>query len=547
MLFIVFWIVNAFLLLTSFGDIEYFKYTTKRTTADIFKYAALSDDVSKLIPQFLHDFWYIPLLWISTVGAGIVLTRRRSKNAGSAPAYPFKVTNLIAMIVLTGLLFITSRGFGMKPIRIISAARYAPSQEIPLLLNTPFTILHTIQEKGNVERKYFPADTCRAIFSPIRQYKAFQKRNDNVVILILESFSHEFIGTLSGKKTYTPFLDSLLNESLTFENGIANCRKSIEAMPAVLAGLPSLANDSYISSRYAGNRLEALPFILGKHGYATAFFHGGRNGTMGFDEFSKVAGIKKYFGMDQYKGPKAYDGNWGIFDDDFLQYTASELGNMKEPFFSAIFTLSSHHPYLVPEKYDSSIPRNEEPQLRSIRYADIALRNFFHKVEHQPWFKNTLFVIVADHTAKVIDQEYNNPVGTFRIPIAFYHAQSETLKGRRKDIAQQTDIMPSVLHYLGIEDQFLAYGTSVFSSERKPYAINYLNSIYNYFHNGWLLSFDGENALNLYHYSSDKKLKNNLLNQQSDTLLLLQRNLKAAIQDYQYRLINNKLFNISFK
>jgi phosphoglycerol transferase MdoB-like AlkP superfamily enzyme len=445
------------------------------------------------------------------------------------------------MILLTALLFTGARGTGVKPLRIISAARYASSQEIPLLINTPFSVLHTIQEKNNIARNYFPDGSYRQIYSPLQQYKLIQKNNDNVVILILESFSHEFIGTLSGKKTYTPFLDSLLNQSLLFENGFANCRKSIEAIPAILAGLPSLTNNSYISSRYAGNRLKALPYILGKHGYNTAFFHGGRNGTMSFNEFAKVAGVKHYYGMNEYEGPEAFDKNWGIYDNEFLQYTVKEMNRLPEPFFTTIYTLSSHHPYTIPKEFEVLIPKDESPQLRAIRYADMALRNYFKTAEKQPWFKNTLFVVVADHTAKVVDSDYNNPVGTFRIPIAYYHPGNDSLKGRRKDISQQTDIMPSVIHYLGIEENFLAYGSSVFETAREPFAINYLNSMFYYFKDNFILTFDGESPNSLFNFANDKNLRNNLITQKSDTLKLLEKKLKATIQDYQLRLENNKL------
>lgn len=536
--FITFWVVNSFLLLTNFGDMEYFKYTNKRTTADIFKFAAISNDVVTLIPQFIRDFWYIFLLWIASVAAGIWITRSKSLKGMN---YSFKPMDVIIMLLVTGTLFITARGFGVKPLRIISAARYVSSQHIPLIINTPFSILHTIQEKDTEEKLYFTDESYQQIYTPLRQYKAYKKRTDNVVIIILESFSHEFIGSLSGKKTYTPFLDSLLNQSLTFENGFANCRKSIEGIPAILAGLPSLTNNSYISSHYAGNRLEALPYILNRHGYTTTFFHGGRNGTMGFDEFSRVAGIKQYFGMNEYKGAVAFDNNWGIFDDEFMQYTAGELNNLKQPFFSSLFTLSSHHPYVVPERYDGVIPKEESPQLRAIRYTDLALRNFFTTASKMPWYRNTLFVIVADHTAKVYDQEYNNPVGAFRIPIAFYHPGNDSMRGRRKDIAQQIDIMPSVIHYLGIEDSFLAFGNSVFSENRKPFAINFLNNIYYYFHNDFMLSFDGENSLGLFNYNTDKDLKSDLFIHQQDTAIYLETHLKATIQDYKKRLKNNRL------
>jgi len=540
-LLIAFWFINGLLLLSNFVDIEYFKYSSKRSNFSIFKFISMSDDVATLLPQFFRDFWYILVLWAVVVFSGVRLTYKLNLSK-----YDFTIKNYLLngliMVLMTGLLFMTARGFAMKPIRVISAARYTKSQNIPLLLNTPFTILHTIKERELTKREYFSPDTCKKIFSPIRQYPKSSETRENVMIIILESFSHEFIGALSGKKTYTPFLDSLLNESLLFENGFANCRQSIEGIPAVLASLPSITDNTYISSHFAGNRLIALPGILQNHGYSTAFFHGGRNGTMGFDEFSKVAGIKNYFGMNEYNGPEASDGSWGVFDEEFLQYVALKNNDLKTPFLSTVFTLSSHHPYKVPSKYDKIIPANEEPQLRSIRYSDYALREFFKLARQQNWFNNTLFVIVADHTAKVIDQEYNNPVGMYRIPIAFYHPENDTLKGRRQDIAQQTDIMPSLIQYLGIKDTFLAYGNSVFALNREPYSISYLGGIYYFFKDSYLLSFDGDKCLGLFKYPIDKQLKNNLLEFEPVIMNKLERQLKAIIQDYQTRLEGNKLF-----
>jgi phosphoglycerol transferase MdoB-like AlkP superfamily enzyme len=262
---------------------------------------------------------------------------------------------------------------------------------------------------------------------------------------------------------------------------------------------------------------------------------------MSFDEFAKVAGFKHYFGMKEYKGPEAFDQNWGIFDNEFLQYTVKETNELAEPFFTTIFTLSSHHPYTVPKAFEPLIPQDELPQIRSIRYADMALRNYFQEAQKQPWFKNTLFILVADHTAKVVDPEYNNPVGTFRIPIAFYHAGNNSFTGRRKDICQQIDIMPSVIHYLGIEDNFLAYGSSIFENSRSPFAINCLNNMFYYFKDDYILTFDGESSNSLYNYHDDIHLKNNILTQRGDTAKVMENKLKATIQDYWVRLEKNKL------
>src|SRR5690606_24927473 len=122
----------------------------------------------------------------------------------------------------------------------------------------------------------------------------------NVVIIILESFGKEFIGFYSGEKTYTPFLDSLLGQSLTFTGGFANGKKSIEAVPSIFASIPSLQDNPYISSQYNSNRIIGLPELLKEHGYTSAFYHGATNGSMRFDSFAQFIGFDHYVGKKEY-------------------------------------------------------------------------------------------------------------------------------------------------------------------------------------------------------------------------------------------------------
>jgi phosphoglycerol transferase MdoB-like AlkP superfamily enzyme len=537
---ILFYTVNAFALLLNFIDIEYFKFIGKRSTADLFSFVFMSNDVNNLLPQFLHDYWYIPLLWAVTVALGIFKMRR---NPILIEDYRFKgllsyISATLILVITCGLLFAGARGLKLKPVRIITAAKYTESKNLPLLLNTPFSIIQTVSEQDITDRAYFKPEELETIYSPVQQLHPEKARTDNVVIIILESFSREFIGSLTHSKGYTPNFDSIASHGLIFENAFANGKRSIDALPAIFSSIPGLTDNPYISSQYSGNAMDALPAKLSRMGYNTSFFHGGRNGTMGFDEYSRLAGIKSYYGMNEYKGSEAYDGRWGIFDVEFLDFYANQLNTFKQPFLSGIFTLSSHHPYKVPEKYESKFPKTESDLYRTIRYADFALGQFFQKASKMEWFKNTLFVLVADHTARDESNADDISLEMFRIPIVFYHPGDTTLKGRSQQVIQQTDIMPSILDYLGYNKPFVSFGESIFSN-KPSFAVYYLSGLYKFIKGDYLLTYDGERSISLQSFK-EKGSKNIILNN-PEIAQAMEKELKAIIQQYYTRLKENRL------
>ena len=543
---VIFILFNSGLLLLNLGDSEYFKYTGKRSTADLFKFIFMSNDVAILLPQFIHDFWHIGVVWVVFIAGG---TYCYNKFLYRKPdVYEFTTTNrvlaLCLFILLSGLLFLGARGTGLKPIRIISAARYTQTRNIPLLINTPFSILFTAKKRSVDSKKYFKDDELENLYSPDQRVAHTGKGSrDNVVIIILESFSKEFIGALNHVEGYTPNLDRIINQGLTFENAFANGKQSIEALPAIFAGIPALMSDPYITSSYSSNNLETLPAILAQRGYQTSFFHGGRNGTMGFDEFAHLAGITQYYGKNEYQGPPAFDGKWGIFDEEFLQFYAGRLNSFPEPFFSSVFTLSSHHPYTVPERYKQKFASAPNALLQSIGYADYALGQFFRTISKTPWYRHTLFVLVADHTAVGQSKVYGTRAGMYRVPLVFFHPGHSDLKGLSKRVTQQSDIFPSVLDFLGINQPFTAFGSSVFDPTSQGYSANYLSGIYQYFQGDYLLSFDGEKSTALYNISSDPLLNDNLLAKRGALSSEMEQHLKAEIQQYETRMKQNTLTN----
>ena len=183
-----------------------------------------------------------------------------------------------------------------------------------------------------------------------------------------------------------------------------------------------------------------------------------------------------YHGMNEYDNDSDFDGTWGIWDGKFLPYFAQKLNQMQQPFCSGVFTLSSHHPYKLPQEFEGKFKKGKHSMHECVQYTDLALRKFFDSIKDQDWFNNTLFVITADHTNRSYTPIYRNNMGIFRVPIAFYDPSNSDLKSYTNDIIQQVDIMPSVLSYLNYPNDYMAFGNDIFDEKQEKYAISYHNN-----------------------------------------------------------------------
>ncbi|MFM7430085.1 MAG: LTA synthase family protein, partial [Flammeovirgaceae bacterium] len=398
---------------------------------------------------------------------------------------------------------------------------------------------------------YFSSEEeLNKVFNPVKSPRdTLPFRRKNVVVLILESFSKEFIGAynrdLEGGKYigYAPFLDSLIGVSHAFKYSMANGRKSIDAMPSVICSIPSI-EVPYVLSHYSGNKINSLPSLLRSKGYYSAFFHGAPNGSMGFDAFANLSGFDGYFGKDEYedtyRATDDFDGIWGIWDEKFLQYFATKMNSFKQPFYTTVFTVSSHHPYNLPSEYENVFKGGPKPVHRTIQYTDMALRKFFAKASKMPWFNNTLFVLTADHaSAEIQFQEYNSPSGYFAVPIIFYEPGSSPLP-MKNEIVQQADILPTVLGSLHFDEPYVSFGRDVFGDE-EPFVFNYLNNTYQAFMGDYFLQFDGTKSIGLYNFKTDKTISNNLLASRPEVVSKMELRLKAFIQQYNNRMVDDKL------
>lgn len=543
-------ITNSFGVALNLIDYAYYPFTLKRTTGTVFSQFANEDNLGKLAFDFVWGYWGLVLLFVALVFVVRYIARIIRIYRPAKLSWPFYLAHS-TLLLLVAFLFVGGvRGgwaHSTRPITLSNAGDYVKQpEEMSIVLNTPFSMLKTLKAVDLKEVHYFTDEELN------RRYPVIQQPQDstifkplNVVFLILESFGKEHIGALNkdieeGRyKGYTPFLDSLIGESFTFERSFANGRKSIDALPSVITGIPSVG-EPFVLSVYSGNRTTSIAKLLGDKGYETAFFHGAPNGSMGFSAYTQLAGIKHYFGKTEYNNDADFDGMWGIWDEPFLQFMADKLGEMPRPFFAGFFSLSSHHPFKVPAQYEGVFPKGPLPLHEPMGYTDHALRQFFEKVKQEPWFNETLFVICADHATVSHLPEYQTQTGSFAIPIVFYHPGSEW-KGVSEKLVQQIDIMPTVLHYLGYDEPYFSFGFDALSEDTDNFVVNNIGGTFNFFQGDYFMTHDGEKPLSLFNLRKDRLERHNLLTEERGIADSLENQLKAFIQQYNYRMIHNQL------
>lgn len=548
----IFIISNSIAIALNLIDVIYYRYLDKRMTSELFTFIKGSDEnQASLIMSFISDFWYMFLIFFIFLFIIIFITKKtKLKETYSYKKKSWYINQSVSLALLIVMSIIGIRGgFQLKPINLLTATEYTSAKNTPMVINTPFSILMSASSAELKKIDFYDDAIIDSLYSPkhnkltANRFIKNETKDCNLVLIILESFGQEMIGYYNDnyEKSLTPFLDSLLNESLTF-NGLANGRRSIEALPSILCGLPSLMSTDYPSSRYAINRLDGFGKTLKDKGYTTAFFHGGNNGTMSFDITSKSSGFDNYYGRNEYNNDKDFDGTWGIYDNEFLQFAAKELDKFEGPFAATIFTLSSHHPYSLPDNYIIKDTTDTTPFEKTVSYVDYSLKNFFATVTDYEWFENTIFVITADHVnPEHKHEEYKNIYGTYRVPIAFFSPQIIETK-EVDEIAQHTDIGISILSALNIDDKVFSFGRNLFDSIQEQTYINYINNVYSFSDGRYLLQSDGNNIQRIYDIKNDKLLRNNIYNNNSAEWNELNEQFKLRLQQYNNRMINNKLY-----
>ena len=553
----VFVIVNSVALAINLIDACYFRFTMRRTTTTVFSEFANEQNLGSIFFTETLNHLYLVFLFAFVAWGLYRLARYSTLRHDSLRWWHYDVAMLLSLAFVAPFVVAGIRGgfaTAVRPITISNANQYVNRPiEAALVLNTPFSLYRTIGKDVFSVPDYFASEQeLEAHYSPVHRPASGIMEKKNVVVLIVESFGREYIGALnpclddSQYKGYTPCIDSLIARSITFSHTYCNGRKSIDGMPSILSSIPMFIEPFFLTPA-SMNHVSGLASILGGEGYQTAFFHGAQRGSMGFQAFARSTGFKDYYGREDFSsdkrfgGEQEFDGTWAIWDEPFLQYYCAKMSEMKEPFMTAVFTASSHHPYVVPEKYRERFPEEGIEIHKCIRYTDMALGEFFRSASRQPWFKNTIFVLTSDHTNLSDHDYYQTDLGGFCSPIIIYEPGITDLQPAVQDkIAQQIDILPTVLGMLHYPKPYFAFGIDVLNTPAEDtWAVNYLNGIYQYVKHGHVLQFDGQRTRAVYALT-DSLMKHNLVGSCPDQESM-EHELKAIIQQYMARMTQDRL------
>ena len=552
-LFYLYFLMNGFAYGMNFGDFVYYKFSQARLTTAALNVAKHENNIGKVffVSIVEHPFviiWFLVLMvfWVFLYKKIKVVTEKPSKKVIYFLSSIFTIC-ITALLVVGGI-----RGdfqHSTRPINLVDANRHVTNPlQGNLVLNSVFSFFRTMNT-NNFQEVHFVDEAY--IDKNIKPYKIYQRDSinpkPNVVIFILESFGKEYSGAFNKNTkienfvSYTPFFDSLATKSLIATNAFANGRQSIHGMSSVLAGIPTL-KDAFTSSPFSNQKIQSIVSVSNDMGYDTSFFHGAPNGSMGFLGFGNILGFKHYYGKTEYNNDADFDGMWGIWDEPFFQYFAKTLDKKKSPFMATLFSVSSHHPFKVPEKYIGKFKKGPLEIHEPIGYTDFALKQFFKTAEKMPWYNNTIFVFVADHTNQVAYPEYEKAMNRFAIPILFYSPNPKyKLTGEITEPAQQMDIYPTLADLMGYNKKIRSWGRSLVSDKKEDYLIVNSSGMEQFMIGNYTYLFDGKDITGIYDIS-DLGLNNNLLGKINNGEISKGKlKAKAWYQDYMDRIINRKL------
>ena len=501
-------LLNAPVLFVNGMDVAYFSYSGKRITFELF---VLKNDVFSFSPViFLQYSWLLILFFAFVYGMYFVLSLWHQKMLKvSYLTTQKRVVDYLILPAAVLLMFIGMRGGlqlrGLRPAMAFYSSDFFLGH---VASNTAFNIIKNIGSSGTEKLHFLDDDKSLAIVrekisgsydegfisekNPLLRKTKFndEAKKYNVVLLVMESMNAENVGALNSNaasKNITPNFDSLAKKGILFTNYHSNAKRSIEAFPAILNSLPDILANPLITSEYETNATWGMGNILKSQGYKTLFFHGGRNGSMGLDQYASISGFQKYYGLNEYEsvhGMDQFDGHWGIYDDSFFNYFYDTISSADRPFFATIFSLSNHHPYDLPKDGWDWLKNSSltDPE-KGMRYADEVLGQFFAKVEKDPKFRNTIFIVTSDHYTFNSLKPDRDIMTVYHIPLLIYAPGiiAPSVDGR---MANHLNLLPTLLDILNINTYHASAGKSLFEPSEGYFTFLQSNGIFTYAEDG---------------------------------------------------------------
>lgn len=357
----------------------------------------------------------------------------------------------------------------------------------------------------------------------------------NVVLIIVESLNAEYLQSFGGKQSVMPFLDSLSRQGLAFTNFNSISTRSFRGVTAILASYPNLSVDSYRLT-FLLPKMRGLGKILGENGYTVRFMHAAPDNSMGIAAICRMSGYEQFVSQEDFPEGQT-NGSWGIWDHLALKRMSLEMDAMPEPFHYGIFTLCTHSPWAIPEGFDAPFGNETENKeiLNTFAYLDKSLRDFFDYESKRERFGRTLYVILGDHTT------HTGEIERFHIGSLFY--APGRFSSRFDDrLADQTDILPTILDACGISTTISAFGRSLLEPpDSVQWSIHYQSNQLNYRRQEMILVSTIVHNLGLYRFDNPDMSGGGLLDNESKIAEEMTFQMKAIYQTSEMMMKQNRI------
>lgn len=280
----------------------------------------------------------------------------------------------------------------------------------------------------------------------------------NVILFLEESFGSEFWGCLGRTNSLTPEMDKLAaTEGMLFTNIYASGNRTVRGMEGVLASFPPLPGESIVK-RDRSDNVETLARVLKRDGYSTLFLYGGRGVFDGMRSFAIRNGYERFIEQKHFLNP-AFTTIWGVCDEDLYARTIEEcrtLSQSTNPFFATVLSVSNHKPFTYPRGRISENPDDRKRE-NAVKYSDYALGRFFDAARKEPFWTNTIFVVVADHGARVYGNQ-TIPIYSYEIPLLIAGPAVVKAPARLGQLGCSLDVGPTILGLIGRPYESLFFG-----------------------------------------------------------------------------------------
>ncbi len=445
------------------GDVIYFTETQRHMSYEALElFADPQSIVATAAGRYtIHFFIQVPILLLFfKISQGFL--SRQAKNSASV-----KVTSFQWILVLLFYVIGIRGGLQAVPMSPINANKTGSPQSAAIALNGVYNAFYAAFSSYDIEQ-------IHSAPSPLgeNQVAAFLKQSGiprqtttpkgavqkyNIVLIFLESWDAYRIGSYGYEKNTTPYFDSLRKKSFTTREMLAGGLRTTEGVFSVLCSWPNPLGKTIPNTHLEQFSYRCLPQIFREQEYRLAFFQGTFQNTVNTGDFVTKLGFQESYGKENIKNEKYPRNYWGVHDHDLYDFIVSKIDETDKPFFFGVNTATTHDKVVPP----GVTPFGEEPKENVLHFADDALRHFFEKASKKPWFKNTIFVLVADHTSFVPAENFQK----YRIPFLIY-APGIVKPQMVETVATQRDIAPTLLSYFNMEIPAYFTGHNLTAPER---------------------------------------------------------------------------------